>query len=159
MTTESILQIRDLTKHFPVSKSGPTGRAHGIVKAVDGISFDLHKGETLGLVGESGCGKTTAGRTLLKLIEPTSGSITFEGNDITKLSSSKMRPLRAQMQIIFQDPYSALNPRQTVGEIIAAPFEIQGVNPPEGIKKAVQDRKSTRLNSSHEWISRMPSSA
>ena len=155
MTTESILQIRDLTKHFPVSKGGPTGRAHGIVKAVDGISFDLHKGETLGLVGESGCGKTTAGRTLLKLIEPTSGSITFEGNDITKLSSAKMRPLRAQMQIIFQDPYSALNPRQTVGKIIAAPFEIQGVNPPEGIKKAVQNLMD-RVGLNPEHYNRYP---
>ena len=156
MTAESILSIRDLTKHFPVSKGGPTGSKNGgLVKAVDGISFDLHKGETLGLVGESGCGKTTAGRTLLKLIEPTSGTITFEGKDITKFPSSKMRPLRSQMQIIFQDPYSALNPRQTVGKIIAAPFEIQGVNPPEGIKKAVQNLMD-RVGLNPEHYNRYP---
>ena len=156
MKNESILSIRDLTKHFPVSKGGPTGNKNaGVVKAVDGISFDLHKGETLGLVGESGCGKTTAGRTLLKLIEPTSGSITFEGNDITKYSSSKMRPLRSQMQIIFQDPYSALNPRQTVGKIIAAPFEIQGVTPPEGIKRAVQNLMD-RVGLNPEHYNRYP---
>jgi oligopeptide/dipeptide ABC transporter ATP-binding protein len=135
--TESILQVENLVKHFPVKKKNRRGPALA-VQAVSGISFSLAPGETLGLVGESGCGKTTAGRTLLKLTEPTSGKIIFEGRDITDLKPSAMRSLRAQMQIIFQDPYSALNPRQTIGKIISAPFEIQGVEPAGGMKPAVQ---------------------
>ena len=135
--TEPILQVENLVKHFPVKKKSRRAPAQA-VQAVSGISFSLAPGETLGLVGESGCGKTTAGRTLLKLTEPTAGKIIFEGRDITDIKPSAMRPLRAQMQIIFQDPYSALNPRQTIGKIISAPFEIQGVEPAEGMKSAVQ---------------------
>ena len=150
-TNSSILKVENLTKHFPVGK----GRDKKVVKAVDGISFELKAGETLGLVGESGCGKTTAGRTLLKLIEPTAGRLIFEGQDITDFRIGKMTKLRAQMQIIFQDPYSALNPRQTIGKIISAPFEIQGVTPPEGIKTAVQNLMA-RVGLNPEHYNRYP---
>ena len=149
-SSDVILSISNLTKHYSVTKRVARRTGSSAVRAVDGISFDLKRGETLGLVGESGCGKTTAGRTILKLIEPTSGSITFEGQDITNLNSNEMLPLRSQMQIIFQDPYSALNPRQTVGRIIATPFEIQGIEPSGGTKKAVQElMERVGLNPEH----------
>jgi ABC-type oligopeptide transport system ATPase subunit len=116
-----VLEVKDLKKHFPVRK-GLLRRTVGHVYAVDGISFSIGVGETLGLVGESGCGKTTAGRAVLRLIEPTSGSVQVGGTEITGLSKSEMRPYRAQMQIIFQDPFSSLNPRMTAGEIVAEPL-------------------------------------
>lgn len=148
--TEPLLSVRDLQMWFPVMKQGIRTVKTGDVKAVDGISFDLNAGETLGLVGESGCGKSTAGRSVLRLLEPTGGSVVFEGDDITHLSRKELRPKRRRMQMIFQDPYSSLNPRHTVGSIIGAPFVIQGEKPEGGIKKAVQElMERVGLNPEH----------
>ncbi len=145
-----ILEVTDLTKFFPIQSQGIFSKVKGDNKAVNGISFTLNAGETLGLVGESGCGKSTAGRTILKLYEPTSGTIKFEGEDITKFSASKMKPLRTQMQMIFQDPYSSLNPRHTIGSIIAASYEIQKITPEQGVKRAVQElMERVGLNPEH----------
>jgi peptide/nickel transport system ATP-binding protein len=115
--SSSLLSVRDLVKHFPITR-GVFGRTVGAVRAVDGISFDVKSGETLGLVGESGCGKTTAGRAILRLIEPTAGQVAFDGVDVLTLDPSRLRALRRQMQIVFQDPFSSLNPRMTVGAIV-----------------------------------------
>lgn len=148
--TEPLLSVRDLQMWFPVIKQGIRSVKTGDVKAVDGISFDLSAGETLGLVGESGCGKSTAGRSVLRLLEPTGGQVVFEGNDITHLSRKQLRPMRRRMQMIFQDPYSSLNPRHTVGSIIGAPFVIQGEKPAGGIKNAVQElMERVGLNPEH----------
>jgi oligopeptide/dipeptide ABC transporter ATP-binding protein len=122
-----LLEVRDLKKHFPVHK-GLLSRVTGHVYALDGISLTNARGETLGLVGESGCGKSTAGKTILKLLEPTSGTIRLQGEDITALGPSAMRPHRREMQIVFQDPYSSLNPRMTAGAIVGEPLVIHGVS-------------------------------
>jgi peptide/nickel transport system ATP-binding protein len=124
--TEPLLQVRELKTHFPV-RGGFLGRVRGTVKAVDGVGFDVRRGETLGLVGESGCGKSTLGRTLLRLVEPTAGSIRFEGRELTGLSQRELRPLRRRMQLVFQDPYASLNPRMSVREILGEPFAIHGL--------------------------------
>jgi oligopeptide/dipeptide ABC transporter ATP-binding protein len=134
---EELLTVTGLVKHFPIRR-GLLQRQVGAVQAVDGLDFSVRKGETLSLVGESGCGKTTTGRMLTRLEEPTAGKIVFEGHDITHLSDGKMRPLRRDVQMIFQDPYSSLNPRHTVGKIVGAPYRLQKVQTEGGVKKAVQ---------------------
>ncbi|WP_051900847.1 dipeptide ABC transporter ATP-binding protein [Streptomyces aureus] len=136
-SSEVLLRVQGLQKHFPIRK-GVLQRQVGAVKAVDGIDFEVRKGETLGVVGESGCGKSTMGRVITRLQDPTGGTIEFEGRDITRLSASKMRPMRRDIQMIFQDPYGSLNPRHTIGSIVSAPFRLQNVEPEGGVKKEVQ---------------------
>ncbi|MDQ0751452.1 peptide/nickel transport system ATP-binding protein [Streptomyces africanus] len=134
---EVLLKVTGLQKHFPIRK-GLLQRQTGAVRAVDGIDFEVRKGETLGVVGESGCGKSTMGRLITRLLEPTGGSVEFEGRDITHLKTGALRPMRRDVQMIFQDPYSSLNPRHTIGTIVGAPFRLQGVEPEGGVKKEVQ---------------------
>ena len=126
--TDAILEVRNLVKHFHIGGGLFGGRA-ATVKAVDGVSFSIRRGETLGLVGESGCGKTTTGRAILRLEPPTSGEVIFEGRDMAKLSDAELRGMRRRMQVIFQDPYSSLNPRMTVGQIISEPLAVHGIVP------------------------------
>ncbi len=124
---DALVRVRDLKMYFPVTEGVLISRVVAHVKAVDGISFDIHKGETLGLVGESGCGKTTTGRCILQLETATDGEIWFDGQELNKLSKAEMRPLRQRIQVIFQDPYSSLNPRMKIGQIIAEPMMVHGI--------------------------------
>jgi ABC-type oligopeptide transport system ATPase subunit len=144
-----LLTVTGLVKHFPI-RQGLLQRQVAAVQAVDGIDLTVKRGETLALVGESGCGKSTTGRLLTRLEEPTSGSIVFDGRDISHLRAGQMRPLRRDVQIIFQDPYSSLNPRHTVGKIVGAPYRLQGITPEGGVKRAVQALLETvGLNPEH----------
>src|ERR671935_2805860 len=139
-----LIEVRDLEKHFPLKQGIILQRQVGAVRAVDGISFDVHEGETLALVGESGCGKSTTARLVTRLLEPTNGSIVYKGDDIAHSSRSELKPLRRDMQMIFQDPYSSLNPRKTVGSIIGEPFIIHRLEKDERArKKRVQDLMDT----------------
>src|SRR3954454_4446310 len=135
---DALLRISGLVKHFPI-RAGILQRQVAAVQAVDGLDFSVRKGETFSIVGESGCGKTTTGRLISRLREPTSGSIVLNGRDIGHIPERSMRPLRRDVQMIFQDPFSSLNPRHTVGKIVGAPYHLQKVKPEGGVKKAVQD--------------------
>jgi oligopeptide/dipeptide ABC transporter ATP-binding protein len=148
---EALVEVNDLVKHFPLTRGVIFRKQVGAVKAVDGVSFDVKRGETLGLVGESGCGKSTTARLLVRLLEPTSGSIRFEGRELTGITGGELKTLRRDVQMIFQDPYSSLNPRKTVGSIIAEPYSIHGLHTGEGErKKTVQDLMDTvGLNPEH----------
>jgi len=134
---EPLLKVDGLVKHFPITK-GVLKRKVGAVQAVDGLTFDVRPGETLGVVGESGCGKSTMGRLVTRLLEPTGGTVEFQGRDITHMSAGRLRPMRRDIQMIFQDPYGSLNPRHTVGGIVSTPFRLQGVKPEGGVKAEVQ---------------------
>src|SRR5947208_6093255 len=122
----ALLEVTDLKKHYPV-RAGILRRAVGTVHAVDGVSFSLGAGETLGLVGESGCGKSTVARSVLRLVEPSSGSIRLNGQEITRLGKTEMRSHRRSMQIVFQDPFASLNPRMTAGDIVGEPLSVHGL--------------------------------
>ncbi|WP_405863213.1 dipeptide ABC transporter ATP-binding protein [Streptomyces sp. NBC_01515] len=134
-----LLDVSGLTKHFPIKGGFPIRRTVGAVQAVDGLDFQVGEGESLGLVGESGCGKSTTGRLITRLLEPTDGKITYRGQDITHAGRKQLAPIRSEIQMIFQDPYASLNPRQTVGKIVAGPMEINNINPASGREARVRE--------------------
>ncbi len=142
-SSENLVDIRDLKMHFPVTSGVIIQRQTGAIKAVDGVTFSIKRGETLGLVGESGCGKSTTGRAILQLYKPTGGEVVFDGTDLTKLGGEDMRKMRRKVQMIFQDPYASLNPRMTVGDIIGEPIGVHGLR--QG-KAAIRERVQELLS-------------
>ncbi|MEA2304901.1 MAG: peptide/nickel transport system ATP-binding protein [Solirubrobacteraceae bacterium] len=156
MNGDPLIEVRDLVKHFPLRSGIIFQRQVGAVQAVDGVSFDVLEGETLGLVGESGCGKSTTARLLTRLLEPTSGQINYRGRDIAHLGRRELKPLRRDMQMIFQDPYSSLNPRKTVGSIIGEPFIIHGIEPDEGKRRKLVQALMDQVGLNPEHFNRLP---
>jgi oligopeptide transport system ATP-binding protein len=152
---EPLLEVTDLVKHFPVKRGLLIDREVDRVRAVDGVSFSVARGETLGLVGESGSGKSTLARAVLQLLSPTSGSVRFEGREIAGLSRRQMRPLRPEMQMIFQDPYASLNPRKRIGQIVGAPLRLQGRASGTALRQQVQELLE-RVGLSPEHYERYP---
>jgi len=151
-----LVEVRDLVKHFPITRGIVVQRQIGAVKAVDGVSFDVLRGETLGIVGETGCGKSTTARLLVRLLDPTSGSILFEGEDIAERKKQSLKALHREMQMVFQDPYASLNPRKTVGSIIADPFAIHGLFTGEGERKKRVQELMDRVGLNPEHYNRYP---
>ena len=135
----ALLRVDNLVKHFPITQGILVRKEIGAVRAVDGISFEVYPGETLGLVGESGCGKSTTGRTVLQLFRPTSGSVHFDGVDLVNLKGEDLRKMRRKMQMIFQDPYASLNPRMTVGEIIGEPLVVHKITSQKEVDERVEN--------------------
>jgi peptide/nickel transport system ATP-binding protein/oligopeptide transport system ATP-binding protein len=156
LSAEPLLEVRGLCKHFPIRQGFLVGRQVAAVRAVDGIDFDVLPGETLGIVGESGCGKSTTARLITRLLEPTAGSIVWEGRDIAGLGRRALMPLRREMQMIFQDPYSSLNPRKTVGSIIGEPFVIHRVERDEGRRRARVQELMEQVGLNPEHYNRLP---
>jgi oligopeptide transport system ATP-binding protein len=152
---EPLLEVTDLVKHFPIKRGLVIDREVDQVRAVDGVSFSVRPGETLGLVGESGCGKSTLCRAALQLLEPTSGSVRFEGREIAGLSRRAMRPLRREMQMVFQDPYASLNPRKRIGQIVGDPLKLQGIARGTDLRQRVQELLE-RVGLSPEHYDRFP---
>ncbi|MEV4821319.1 dipeptide ABC transporter ATP-binding protein [Micromonospora sp. NPDC049274] len=154
--SENILEVSDLVKHYPVTQGVVFKKTVGQVKAVDGVSFGLRSGETLGVVGESGCGKSTLARVLMNLEKPTAGSVVYKGQDISKLSGGALRRLRRQIQLVMQDPYTSLNPRMTVGDLIGEPFEIHPEVAPRGSRRAKVRELLDLVGLNPEHINRYP---
>jgi ABC-type oligopeptide transport system ATPase subunit len=155
-TTGPLMEVRDLEKRFPLKRGIVLARRAGAVKAVDGVSFEVIKGETLGIVGETGCGKSTTARLMMRLLEPTAGTVRFEGEDITHLKGGRLKAIRRELQMVFQDPYSSLNPRKTVGSIVAEPFAIHGLYGDRGERRGKVKELLDRVGLNPEHYNRYP---
>ena len=153
---DALVRVRDLVKHFPITRGIIIQRKIGAVRAVDGVSFELQRGETLGLVGETGCGKSTTAKLIMRLLDATGGEIDFEGTDITRVKGARLKAIRRQVQLIFQDPHSSLNPRKTIGSIIGEPFAIHGLLPDRDERRREVRRLMETVGLNPEHYNRYP---